>query len=69
MKADIYQKITDQIVSELEKGVRPMRIDPPDRPMPRRVYEVDSQVRGILKTCSIAMHFSCACGWRRTRLS
>jgi antirestriction protein ArdC len=23
MKADIYQKITDQIVSELEKGVRP----------------------------------------------
>jgi antirestriction protein ArdC len=23
MKADIYQRITDQIVSELEKGVRP----------------------------------------------
>ena len=23
MKTDIYQKITDQIVSELEKGVRP----------------------------------------------
>jgi antirestriction protein ArdC len=23
MKADIYQKITDQIVSDLEKGARP----------------------------------------------
>lgn len=23
MKADIYQNITDQVVSELEKGVRP----------------------------------------------